>query len=83
MVCVDAALIVASCLPFLGSDAGVLRLVRLARFLHLAGHVTDHLAHFLLRFVRAGRLLPGRWLLRPAWRWWCVSALLSEPRVRR
>lgn len=36
----DAAVILLSCLPVLGVDAGLLRLARLARLLHLARHVS-------------------------------------------
>lgn len=52
----DAAVIAVSFLPVLSVDAGLLRLVRAARLLHLAKHVAPHLR--LTNFVPAGRLVP-------------------------
>jgi hypothetical protein len=47
----DAAVIAASCLPWLGVDASLLRVARLARVVHLARHIS-HL-RLLPLFVRS------------------------------
>jgi hypothetical protein len=53
---VDAALIVASALPALGADAGLLRLARLARLAHLGRHISG--LRVLRLAVGGGRLVP-------------------------
>jgi voltage-gated sodium channel len=50
----EAALIVASILPALGADAGLLRLARLARLAHLGRHLLHVLPH--LRLIRVFRI---------------------------
>ena len=53
----DAALIVASVLPVLGVDAGLLRMARAARLVHLGKHVSG--LRVLRLMVRGGRLAPA------------------------
>jgi hypothetical protein len=55
--CFDALVIVASCLPLLGLDAGLLRVARAARLIHLGRHMAHLLPHLrLIRFIAPAKL---------------------------